>query len=294
MGFEDRIFNNIDKSRERRQELSPAMERAHTKARTMLKDPEYVIQERSFSHIYGEEGVRADMAKVTRLRSGCDIRQTEYERNSKKIAEILEAVLIEESEMSEWFGENATTMKASDYDDFINKVDMLTEWHSPGEGMRMLVLAVDVTFGRESIYKKMEQIRQEIDSGMLGSIKYFTDTRGDFMGMRNNVPRIVLGVSQPVVEELAHLWTSGEKAKLGEHPIQRVFAIQMRAQLQAMRDYAARRGQSAAVSAYENALGAVEPIEVAKRHMPLGSLIQDPVAREISQQTTSQFEQRKS
>jgi hypothetical protein len=290
MGFEDRIFRNIDKSREKRQELSPSMERAHRKALTMLHDPEYSIQEESFVSVYGKERVNEDKALTTRLRSKFDMQQTPFERISKQMADTLEAILLDESEMSDWFGENATTVKTSDYDDFVNKVDMLTEWHTPGEGMRMLALAVDVTFGTESIRKKITQIRDEIDSGSLGSIKYFKDVRGDFMGMRNNVPRIVLGVSQPMVEELANLWVNGEKEKLGVHPIQRVFAIQMRAQLQAMEKYAASKGKHGIVSAYQNALGAVIPIEESKRKFPLGALIEDPVAREISRQTATHFE----
>jgi len=288
MGFEDRILQNMDFKRERRTELSPMMERASTKAERVLNDPEHSIQETEFESIYGKDAVAADLEKVARLERQFSTGVSIEDRNSKKIADILEAIVLTQSEMSNWLG-NATTLRSSRFDDYVNKVDMLAEWNSPKEGSRVLALAVDVTFGMSGVQKKLREIKQEIDKGRLGSVRYFKDERGDFMGTRNNVPRTVIGVSQPIVTQLANLWLEGEKRQLGEHPIQRLFVDQIATQLRAMASYATQNGKHDAAAAYYQALSAITPVEDSKKGIQLNQLAFDPVAQEIGSQLKVQF-----
>ena len=131
-----------------------------------------------------------------------------------------------------------------------NKTDFITEWYSSKEGSRLLALGLDVTLGKDAALGKLTDIRGEIDKGVLGSIRYFRDSRGDFMGTRNNVPRVVVGVSQEAVEELARLWTLGKKKELSEHPVQRALVEQIYAQLLAMHDYAKSKGKKEVAEAY--------------------------------------------
>ena len=214
------------------------------------------------------------------LKAKFESRDTPEKKKLKRIADIFEAIVLTQSESSKWFGD-ASTLKTSAYDDYINKVDMIAEWFTPKEGSRVLALAVDVTFSAESVQEKLRAIKSEIDSGKLGSIKYFKDKRGDFMGIRNNVPRIVIGVSESVVEDLADLWVREEHTALDEHPVQILFLDEMLGQLTFMHDYALKRGNATAALAYEQVLGTVRPIQEKKLDLRKRTLARDGVATEI-------------
>lgn len=281
MDIEGRLVRNIDREREHQQtELSPEMALAYEKTELVFADPKYSLQETDFIPAYGQENVAADIAVVKDLKAKFDARDTPEKKKLKRIADIFEAIVLTQSESRKWFGD-ASTLKTSTYDDYINKVDMIAEWFTPSEGSRVLALAVDVTFSTESIQEKLRAIKAEIDSGALGSIKYFKDKRGDFMGIRNNVPRIVVGVSESVIEELADLWVREEHKALDEHPIQILFLDEMLAQLTFMHDYALKRGNTAAVLAYKQVLETVRPIHEKKLDLRKRTLSRDGVAAEI-------------
>lgn len=287
MSAEDWILRGIDRRREQRIELPLSLERAYTKAQEVLRDPDYAIQMTDFEDVYGDQ-IRNDTALVKKLESKFKTEETPQLRNTKKIADVLEAIVLMQSEMSEWLG-NATTLRTSPFDDYVNKVDMLAEWYTPQDGSRLLALAVDVTFGPTAIDKKLQEIKREIDSGELGKVKYFKDARGSFKGTRFNVPRTVIGVSQKVVENLAHLWIEGEKKQLGVHPVQGVFINQMHSQLLMMRDYAHRNRHFTVADSYDEALSAVSPVHSDKIDIDIRSLQTDMVAEEISRKTRSLF-----
>lgn len=289
MGFEDRLLGNIDRRRQSREELSPVLERGYEKASRILNTPEYSIQESEFVPVYGQEAIDRDLAHVAKLEGYFKQNDSPEAKNSKKIADVLEAIVLTQSEMSNWMGD-AKTLRSSRYDDYVNKVDMLAEWHTPGEGSRVLGLGVDVTFGFSGVQKKLREIKAEIDAGKLGSIRYFKDERGDIMGTRNNVPRTVIGVSQPVVQELSRLWLEGEKRQLGGHPVQRAFIDQIAMQLRHMHQYAESKGKHDAANAYRTALATIAPIEEEKKNsIQLGTLVSDPVYAEIMMQLSQQF-----
>jgi hypothetical protein len=287
-------INSVDRRRERREELSPIMNKAYEKAQSeVLTNPEYVIQESEFCQgdrpVYSPQEVASDLAYADRVEKDFESSKSEHGRNSKKIGETFEAMMLMQSEMANWLG-NATTMKTARYDDYKNKIDMISEWHSPESGSQILSLAVDVTFGASTIAKKMYSIKEEIDRGELGLIRYFKDSRGDFMGTRRNVPRTVVGISQPVVEELAGLWVNNENRKLGDHPVQRVITGQIYSQLLAMRNYAMARENHVATQSYEQALAIIKRVRERGSTTPTTALSEDPVWREISAQTKMQFQ----
>lgn len=281
MDIESRMARKIDRDREHSTpELSPEMARAYEKTELIFSDPKYSVQETDFIPAYGQENVATDMSLVKELKAKFEARDTPEKKKLKRIADIFEAIVLTQAESRKWFGD-ASTLKTSVYDDYINKVDMITEWFTPKEGSRVLALAVDVTFSAESIQEKLKAIKAEIDRGELGSIKYFKDKRGDFMGIRNNVPRIVVGVSESVIEELADLWVREEHKALEEHPIQILFLDEMLAQLQFMHDYALKRNNVTAALAYKQVLETVRPIHEQKLDLRKRTLSRDGVATEI-------------
>lgn len=289
MNPESAALRNIDRNRRNRIELSPTIRNAHERAvKDVLTNPDYAIQEDEFVGVYSASDIAADKAEVARLESIFARQDTPEEQNSKKIADVLEAIVLMQSEMNEWLG-SATTLRTSKFDDYKNKVDMLAEWSHPDDGSRVLALAVDVTFGDGNVEKKMRAIRNEIDSGSLGKVRYFRDSNNQFMGTRNNVPRTVIGVSQPMVEELARLWLANDNKALAKHSVQRQFLAQIVYQLTVMRDYAARTGKEDVVRAYNQALVIARPLLDSKSIIERGDYSEDPVVQSIREKTKEFF-----
>ena len=284
------MADKIDRERARNSvELSPSMALAHEKAKNeIFTNPDYYINEVDFVPKYGQEVIDADVAFANGLKNEFEARDTPEEKKLKHIADVFEAIVLTQSDSNGWLG-NARTLKTAPYDDFKNKVDMIAEWFTPEEGSRLLALAVDVTFGAKSVQKKLEAIKAEIDSGKLGSIKYFKDERGDFIGMRNNVPRTVIGVSELVIEELADLWVHRKHTALAEHPIQRLFLDEIDAQLMMMHNYALKKGKLDAVLAYKQVLGVIQPLRDSKAKFRSKEIAGDTVAREIVLDTSKIF-----
>lgn len=291
MNAEHSAMGNIDRNREKHYELSPLMHKAHEKAvRDVFMDPDASIQEAEFDSVYGKEAVTKDVALADYLEKKFSAENSVQMKNAHKIAEVFEAIVITQSEMSNWLGPNAHTLKTSRFDDFVNKVDMLAEWTSVSEGKSILALAVDVTFSAGAIAKKMAAIKAEIDSGQLGSVRYFKDIDGSFLGTRRNVPRAVIGVSEAMVGELASLWVNGEKKELGVHAVQKLLVNQMSQQLAYMRSYAERTGRDHIVQAYDQALATMKRLRDNQMSITLtDALRQDPVSLEISEQTKAHF-----
>lgn len=252
-----------------------------------LRSPKYAIREEDFSSVYAPAAIRQDRARAIAARSRYELRDMQDPKTviSAKMAQVFEAVVLEESESSEWLGEGATTLKTTDHDDFQNHVDMIAEWHKPGEGSQVLALGVDATFGTMKLLEKFSEVRSGIELDKLASLRYYRDKRGNFMGTRNNVPRTIVGVSQPVVEELANLWVNGKKEALLEHPVQRLILVQLRYQLETQLKLAESLGRDNAAESIRSALAVIIPIEQAKRHIQLGALNDDPVSREILRHT---------
>lgn len=287
MGYEDHILANIDRRRKQNLELPPTLEHAHEKAQRIFADPAYSIQETDFVGVYEEEAIRKDIERVRDMQRSNEVQSSPQERNIKKVADVLEGIVLTQSELSEWFGD-ATVLKSSLHDDYLNKVDMIAEWRTP-QVSRVIGLAVDATSGIGAVDKKLREIRHEIDTGKLGMIRYFKDEQGNFKGTRYNVPRTVIGVSRPVIERLARLWIDGEKSALGADPVQRLLVTQIGSQLRAMRRYAENRDKPLIAQAYQEALLSIEPIEKEKASINMGDLAMDPVAQEIYLKTQSTF-----
>ena len=299
MTVEDEIIRQIDmrkratkaasaEKRFERKEVIPVIERAHTRAKQIFCDRAYAIQAPDFFSVYGEKAVKADMLEVIARRKRWNEKHTDYDRVTDQMSTVLEAVILVHSKKSDWLG-GANTKKTSSWDDYENKTDMFAEWFSPKSGSLPLALAVDVTFGKLGVANKLSAIRKEIDSGELGSIKYFQDERGDFKGTRYNVPRTVVGVSTQVLETLANLWMRNDDAALKDHPIQTLIMNEIYTQLVAMRAYAETQGKSKVVAAYEQAIAVMEQLRDKKVKVPLNNLAFDRIGNEIIQQTAQIF-----
>lgn len=291
MSFEDALLRNIDKRRaqERREkprETSPypALRDAHEKARKMFSDPDYSIQATDFFDLYDRQKVVDDMLRVKQKRMMIERSETSESKEVKKASEVFEAIILEQSELSNWLGGNVSVLKTSLYDDYFNGTDMIAEWNEPGES-NVLALAVDVTFGSSGVERKLQHVRRDAENGKLGKIKYFKNADGSFRGERTGVPHAVIGIGRKTVEQLAGLWLHKDKHSLAAHPIQRVLVEEMYMQMRLIREYAQAHGRQKVAEAYDRSLAIIAKVREEKKDMPLAELEHDKVYREIRDQS---------
>jgi len=284
--FEDRLNANIDRNREAKKredsahifETSPIIRAAYQKAHKVFAEDS--IKPEEFEDIYGEDIIKRDKERVKELKTKF------FEAGSAKIAaDILEAIILEQTELADWFGPNATTVKTNEFDDYVNGVDGVFEFNvnNPERPASHMALAFDATFATKDgpIEKKMNRIRDEINRGQLATIKYFRSSDRRFHGKLSGVPRVIVGLEKDTIVELARLWVMGEKKALAEHPAQRMILEQVKRQLQTFTEYAFNANRKDLERAFAEPLAIVREIYAQKKDIPLGKLAHDRVNAEI-------------
>lgn len=130
----------------------------------------------------------------------------------EKRAELFEAMLGEGIELNDWFGEDAGTILPARYDDIKNGIDILVEF-SIGGFVKYLGLSIDVTTSPKSALEKIDKIRRDIQNGHLARLKYFASEATGDRGVKNDIPRVVIGADFKLVRELAGLWLNLSRLK---------------------------------------------------------------------------------
>jgi len=255
--------------------IHPAIEHARKAAEDTLTIN--AVDPHNFIELYGEENVNRDLESVARKEKG-------FTHDASKVyAEVLEAVLYDQIELGNWFGQNARTIKTAPYDDFFNGSDLILELEEATRTLSHLSLSVDVTFGTTTEEKKFAAIKHNIDTGTLGKIKYFHSERGGFRGELSKVPQVVIGVEKDTVIKLAGLWAGEQGRKkennavLGDHPIQRLIMSEILLQLLSFRRYAEDTHKDALIPIYEKSIGILEEVLREKGPMDMGDLRNDKV-----------------
>lgn len=281
MGFERFSPESIDFKRARREVLSPAMERVHAATQhELFRKPEYAIHMDEFRGIYAPEEMAKDAAYATRLEMQWANEHSEQEKHTKKIAEVFEGLVLFNTRGGNWFGD-ASVLKTTPYDDYVNGTDMIAHLRNASETPQTLALAVDVTFGTTGLKKKFNNIYKEIDENTAGSLKYYRNPSGTERGpLHNKVARVVVGVGQEVVEDLARLTiqrTAESIQVLRKHPIQALIAEQIYMQLLVAQSYARDTGRDVAAEAYGALIPELEALRAMKGHISTRSLEKDLV-----------------
>lgn len=194
------------------------------------------IDVHNFEDHYGSAAVAEDIKTIERFESIFASEDTEQEIETAKWATILEAIIVEHVELSEWLGSTTMTRRTSRFDDVVNAVDAIAEIENENATTH-LALSIDVTFS-ETLAKKFARITKEIDEGTLATVKYFESSDRTFKGTLMKVPRIVLGVGPRFLVELAELWMQKKNKELAYNAIQLKFIEEVRVQLYAFRAYA--------------------------------------------------------
>lgn len=255
-------------------EKKPLIMKAHNRAERLFASD--AIRPQDFADLYDPEQIKKDLAYV-------EMRKASFEgdKGSKMAADVLEAIMYEHTELSNWWGEHASTVKTSEYDDIANGVDLVVEFNEPRRSAARLAVGIDATFGVGSVGGKLQRIKSDLDKGKLATIKYYKSANSNFRGELSNIPRVVVGTEKDTVLRLANLWTENEKRQLGEHPIQRLVLEQTFAQLVAYSDYATRIGNHELGSSFEHDIALTEEALREKRSIRLGELEDDKVHAEI-------------
>jgi len=184
-----------------------------------------------------EPTVKADQVKVEQLKNRWkkEKDQNPMKKRESEMAQCLEYIIYTginaEEGKNGWLGRNTVSSLTSEYDDFINKIDIIVE--KTDESHDYLGLGIDATYGNaDRLTEKISEIKDGLTKGKLGEIKYFINREGSFYGSIDLVPKVVVGTN---VENLIHLMKifRSEKSQelIPEHPIQLEILNQILSQL---------------------------------------------------------------
>jgi len=190
--------------------------RAYERAKSVLEQDR--IDMESFSDLYGQEVVTADLEYVERMEEKFSNPLDSQSRILKEKAEVLEAIISREADQNMWFGENSAIILTSKFDDIKNGIDAVIEFEKE-EGISTLGLAVDVTFGN-AVGKKMDKIEQSIREGKKTSVKYFESELGDFRGELRNIAKVIVGVDGRTEAELENFFAERKGSDFANHQVQ--------------------------------------------------------------------------
>ena len=187
-------------------------------------------------------------------------------------------------------GQDVFILETSEFDDIRAGIDAVVEILRGG-AFSHLGLAIDVTYGKQQIEKKLERIRNEIDYYDLPRVKYFISQGGDFKGELGNIPRVVIAVSRKQINELASLWlnidflrkrvhadkagkTANLRARLRElqtklvnHPLQIEVLAQIELQLETFANYATWKNKERKGEKFKNILSIIRMIQTGKKEI---------------------------
>ncbi len=206
-----------------------------------------ILKEEDFKDVYPEEEIERDIqsdAKFQKIFDDNDASEaTGIQAENAKKSQILEHIIIEQSELEDWLGENAVTFKATRHDDIHNKIDMIVEFEEASENIENAIkelshlgLAIDISFSKD-IDRKFEKIKDEIKSGHLSEVKYFRSERAGAKKLEH-LPRVVIACSKITLRDLTEKWLEGDKSSLEKHIFQLQMLEEISMQLKAYEDYA--------------------------------------------------------
>lgn len=268
-------MRSLESSVEKEVEKNLRIERALEKRDKVYKAGGGAIQEREFEDLYSQERVEEDLEYVERMERKFEENATPEQKESNKLATIFEAMIYDQSERSNWLGNNAMTIKTSRYDDIKNGIDLIVEVPDKEKPTAShLALAVDVTFS-DDLRDKMRKIKREIDSNKLATVKYFKSDFLDFRGEKSNIPKVVVGADYKTLENVIDLWKSEENEEyrkeyrklLERHHIQFIILDEIMLQLHNYKEYARKRNKKSAFESYDKVIETVQDINGEKQEL---------------------------
>lgn len=229
--------------------------------------------------------LKGDLAYVTKLeqnfveqnRSNRDQKNFGWE-TKKKLGEIFEAITIDNIDMNAWFGANAQMIIPTKYDDVVNGIDGVVEFHDE-RSVGHLALGIDVATSLEGIDRKLQGVKDDIDKGRLSKMDYFYSEAQDIKGQKTNIPQVILAADRQTVRDLMDLWVEEKQKALAKHYIQFQILEEAMIQLKSFQAYAKRKGKNHLVGIYQRDIDCVQMVMNEKKEAfsteDLGAAIQE-------------------
>ena len=243
--------------------LDTSMQRPPQAVRDAAKKAEQLINTRRVrpedfrGRVGFDEGqIDAHLAQVANLR-------TKFKTPDEEFAKILEAILALET--ADLFGAGTRSMVASEYDDYVNGVDMALIVQDKDKQV-IFALAVDATLGESTAGQKIKRILDAIERSEGATIEYFKS--GARAEKLTDLPRAVIGLDQSSVRELAALWKRDELHTLSRHPLRRIIVEEIASQTQAYARLATQLGKQNMAEVYERASRTLAVLERSVKGIP--------------------------
>lgn len=257
------------------------------------------VKTSDFIGLYKDQ-VEDDESYVTKRKSQFEASATPEKKRNKKLSIILEAIINEQIELSDWLGPEAESMAATDYDDIKNGVDSIVEFKEGDLSVRHMALAIDASYSTE-LSDKLGKIKGEIEKGLLTEVKYFHSDHLDFRGRLEKVPRVVVGAESDRLTSLIFAWLESHwmetippdqqeklikdeklkeqlkaikerqragKKELEIHPMQFLIIAQIIDQLKAFKNYAEKIGQTEVAEKMDRRIKLMQRIQEIKSATP--------------------------
>lgn len=255
--------------------IHPDVESAYLPAKTLLERS--AINPKDFLETYGEEAVRKDIVRAEK-------KEANFTPDAQGIyAKVLEGILFDQIQNNDWFGKGARAIKTSNYDDYFNGSDLVLELEEVTHTLSHLSLSIDITFGTRTEERKFARIKQAIDEGTLGDIKYFRTEQASTENGLSMVPQVVIGIEKDLLIKLSWLWANKEAQaqdvnnSLAAHPVQRLILSEILTQLLTFKRYAHDTKKESLVPIYEKSIKILEGIIQEKGPVDMSSLRDDKV-----------------
>ena len=177
-----------------------------------------LMEDEVFVNRYGEGTIAKDRSKVERTKElfkaeseGLTAQEQIRHRLSLKRGEALEIIIAEQGELSEWFGPNAMTERTTEFDDILNKVDLVVEFspetgEAAEEDMNRIAFAIDASDSPSGIAKKMAVNKARITGELPPSnVKYFCSQVTGYNGPLKRIIPLVVGLEGKNMADLVRL-----------------------------------------------------------------------------------------
>lgn len=146
--FEERMFGSIE------------IGQAHQRALESIEADRIDMDD--FVDLYGQ-GVEADKAIVRKRKASFAAEEDPSMEKNRQLGTIFEAIFNERAELDNWFGQNVSTIKTSEFDDVENGVDSALEIVE-GASTSLIALGIDVSSSVD-LHDKFNKIRGKLPMG---------------------------------------------------------------------------------------------------------------------------------
>ena len=231
------VFETQQRTKEfYQEERREATEKAYQKAQETFE--KHAISFDDFPR-YSQSMKEDHRAKVESLKAKFQ-EQRPFLKWTEMKGKILEAIIFQHGELSNWFGENASTIKTNDWDDFVNGIDIVVEFGPDEESAshHHLALGIDATFSKRELEHKLSEIIKKIQRGSLPTITYFHSEETDYTGELRQVPTIIIAADEKSIDGLTDLWMSSQNSELARHPFQLQILYEAQEQINFFIEYA--------------------------------------------------------